>query len=97
VKLDPIPYCGLGILSSIWSLGLWPNNMHAPYLAEVEGTVDGKTERRYYRLHLDDYYGVLLWLCPKGREDIQLARALTGAIQREDLADPQNPLHPKQR
>lgn len=96
IKLTRIPVCGLGLLSSVWTLGLWPNYLPAPYIADVEGSVAGKSERRQYRLFLDEYHGVLLWLCPTGREDVQLARALSGSIQRNHLRDPQSPRHPKQ-
>lgn len=94
IKLTRRPLCGLGWLSSVMTLGIWPNVLPAPYIADVEGTIAGKIERRKYRLCLDQYHSVLLWLCPVGREDIQLARALSGAVQRGDIAAPYSLIKP---
>lgn len=80
LKLERQPVCGLSIINSIWTLGLWPNVLPAPYKAEVEGRADSRVHRRHYQLFLDEYYGTLLWLCPQGREDVKLAKALAGAI-----------------
>lgn len=80
IKLERQPVCGLSIINSIWTLGLWPNVLPAPYSAEVEGRTDCGVQRRHYQLLLDEYYGTLLWFCPQGREDVKLAKALAGAI-----------------
>lgn len=87
IKLERQPVCGLSLLSSVWTLGLWPHSLPAPYRAEVEGVQNGRLQRRRYKLFLTSYYGTLLWLCPQGREDIKLAKALAGAISEKRILD----------
>ena len=87
IKLERQPICGLSLLSSVWTLGLWPNSLPAPYRAEVEGIQDGRLHRRRYKLFLTSYHSTLLWLCPQGREDIKLAKALAGAISEKRILD----------
>lgn len=85
IKLERQQLCGLGSLTSVWTLGLWPYSLPAPYRAEVEGIQDGRLQRRQYKLFLTSYYSTLFWLCPQGREDIKLAKALAGAIKEKRI------------
>lgn len=87
IKLERQPVCGLSLLSSVWTLGLWPHSLPAPYRAEVEGVQNGRLQRRRYKLFLTSYHSTLLWLCPQGREDIKLAKALAGAISGKRILD----------
>lgn len=87
IKLERQPVCGLSLLSSVWTLGLWPHSLPAPYRAEVEGVQNGRLQRRRYKLFLTSYHSTLLWLCPQGREDVKLAKALAGAISEKRILD----------
>jgi hypothetical protein len=83
VRLKRMSGCGLGLLTSIWTLGIWPNGLPADYIVELEGVANHKPQRRIYQLRLTEFYGTLLWLCPSGREDIKLAKSLLGAIEND--------------
>ena len=79
ITLQPI--CGMGLMRTVFTLGLIPTDLPHPVVIKVQGTFKGRRETRTYQVRLHSWTSVWHRLVPSTSDNRAIARGLLGAMR----------------